>query len=92
MLKQLVAYVGSDGVHRRLPRVLPRHAYGNTTLADLLGRLERASGRDLAAWSRAWLQTSGISELTPDGDDDPDGRITRLVVIQSATDPATGGR
>src|SRR5690606_12012484 len=39
------------------------HAFGNTTLADLLDTLEQVSGHDLHAWSRAWLQTSGVATL-----------------------------
>ena len=42
-----------------------RHAFGNTTLADLLAELERASGRDLHDWAAAWLRTSGVSTLRP---------------------------
>mgnify|MGYP002652654368 CR=1 FL=1 len=52
---------------------------GNTTLTDLLDALERASGRDLRAWSDAWLQTTGMSEISVDRDDD------MLHVVQ--TDP-----
>jgi aminopeptidase N len=47
-------------------------------------------GRDLAAWSRAWLETAGISRLDPVVETGPDGRITRLTVTQTATDPQTG--
>ena len=32
-----------------------------TELRDLLSELETASGRDLSAWTREWLQTSGVS-------------------------------
>ena len=39
------------------------HAYGNTTLEDLLVQLEEVSGRDVRGWSRAWLETSGVSTL-----------------------------
>ena len=42
---------------------LARHAWGNTGLADLLAALEEASGRDLQAWSAAWLRTTGPSTL-----------------------------
>ena len=40
VLKQLVAYVGEDAVRRRPAQLLPqRHAWGNTTLDDLIAEL-----------------------------------------------------
>ncbi|GGH40600.1 aminopeptidase N [Microbacterium album] len=63
VLKQLVAYVGQEAFFEGARRYFADHAYGNTTLDDLLGALEATSGRDLRAWSRAWLETSGMSTL-----------------------------
>ena len=90
VLKQLMAYVGEAEFFAGARDYFARHAYGNTELADLLDCLERSSGRDLQAWSRAWLETSGISRLDPVVETGPDGRITRLAVTQTATDPVTG--
>ena len=64
VLKQLVAYVGRDAFFEGSRRYFRAHAFGNTTLADLLAELSAASGRDLTEWARAWLQTSGMSTLT----------------------------
>jgi len=64
VLKQLVAYVGEDAFIEGSRHYFKRHAYGNTTLADLLSALEETSGRDLTAWSKAWLETSGLNTLT----------------------------
>ena len=63
VLKQLVAFVGEEAFFRGARRYFADHAYGNTALPDLLAALESASGRDLRAWSAAWLQTSGISRI-----------------------------
>ncbi|WP_405372917.1 MULTISPECIES: aminopeptidase N [unclassified Microbacterium] len=60
VLKQLVGFVGEDAFFRGAQRYFADHAYGNTTLADLLAALEAASGRDLRTWSAAWLETTGI--------------------------------
>lgn len=68
VLKQLVAFVGEDAFFRGAQRYFADHAFGNTTLPDLLSALEASSGRDLAAWSRAWLQTSGVSEIAIERD------------------------
>ena len=64
VLKQLVAYVGFDAFIAGSRQYFRDHAYGNTTLADLLAALSAASGRDLAGWAAQWLQTSGISTLS----------------------------
>ncbi|WP_030614869.1 aminopeptidase N [Streptomyces sclerotialus] len=85
VLKQLVAYVGRDAFLDGARRYFKRHAYGNTTLADLLTALEETSGRDLAAWSRSWLQTAGVNALTPQVTYDAQDRITELSVLQEAS-------
>ena len=64
VLKQLVAFVGEEAFFDGARRYFARHAYGNTTLEDLLVELERASGRDMRAWAQAWLQTTGMSTLS----------------------------
>jgi len=68
VLKQLVAYVGEEAFLEGARRYFKRHAYGNTTLADLLDVLTETSGRDLATWSRAWLETAQLNTLAIDGD------------------------
>ncbi|MGW5677336.1 aminopeptidase N [Streptomyces sp. NPDC003860] len=82
VLKQLVAYVGEDAFLEGSRRYFQRHAYGNTRLDDLLSALAETSGRDLAAWSRSWLQTSGVNSLAPDVTYDSGDRITELAVVQ----------
>jgi aminopeptidase N len=64
VIKQLVAYVGEENFLEGSRRYFKRHAYGNTSLADLLAVLEETSGRDLGAWSKAWLETSGVNTLS----------------------------
>ncbi|AJC58349.1 MULTISPECIES: aminopeptidase N [Streptomyces] len=85
VLKQLVAYVGQDAFLEGARRYFKRHAYGNTRLADLLAVLEETSGRDLAAWSRAWLETAGVNSLTPQVTYDAQDRITELSILQEAS-------
>jgi aminopeptidase N len=88
VLKQLVAYVGQDAFFEAARRYFRRHAYGNTELADLLSVLDETSGRDMAAWSAAWLETAGVNSLTPEPGYTADGRIAALAVHQGADDPA----
>ncbi|MEV4919868.1 aminopeptidase N [Streptomyces tirandamycinicus] len=84
VLKQLVAYVGTDEFFRGVQAYFKRHAFGNTRLTDLLTALEETSGRDLKTWSRAWLETAGINVLRPVVDTDAAGTITSFAVKQEA--------
>ncbi|MGW7048581.1 aminopeptidase N [Streptomyces avermitilis] len=84
VLKQLVAYVGREAFLEGARRYFKRNAYGNTRLGDLLSVLEETSGRDMATWSRAWLETAGVNSLTPQVILSADGRITELSVLQEA--------
>ncbi|MFJ8748528.1 aminopeptidase N [Streptomyces sp. NPDC102441] len=84
VLKQLVAYVGRDAFLEGARRYFKAHAYGNTQLGDLLSVLAETSGRDMTAWSRAWLQTAGVNVLTPVVTYDAEGRIAELTVTQEA--------
>ena len=95
VLKQLVAYVGFDAFIAGSREYFRKHAYGNTTLQDLLAALGAASGRDLSGWARQWLQTSGISTLSVDiapqgAAADDDGVLGQVAIVQEAVDPVTG--
>jgi aminopeptidase N len=89
VLKQLVAYVGFEAFIAGSRRYFKDHAYGNTTLAELLAALSAASGRDLAEWARQWLQTAGISTLSSEIEEH-DGVLLAVALRQDAEDPATG--
>ncbi len=92
VLKQLVAYVGQDAFFQGVRAYFKRHAWGNTRLADLLGALEEASGRDLRTWSKAWLETAGINVLRPEVTVAEDGTITSFAVLQEAPALPAGAR
>ncbi|CAM3522422.1 aminopeptidase N [Nocardioides zeicaulis] len=63
VLKQLMHFVGEDTFSAGMSSYFAEHAWGNTTLDDLVGSLEQASGRDLQPWRRAWLETAGVDRL-----------------------------
>ncbi|MDR6907530.1 aminopeptidase N [Agromyces sp. 3263] len=86
VLKQLVAWVGVDAFFQGVSAYFQKHAWGNTTLADLLAELETASGRDLSDWSGLWLETAGVNTLRPAIETDDDGVISSFAVLQSATE------
>ncbi len=90
VLKQLVAYVGLEHFLAGLRDYFTAHAFGNATFDDLLGALEKASGRDLSDWGRQWLRTTGLNTLRPEFEVDADGRFTRFAVRQGGAAPGAG--
>jgi aminopeptidase N len=90
VLKQLVAYVGLESFLSGLRDYFRDHAFGNATFGDLLGALEKASGRDLSGWGRQWLKTTGLNTLRPEFDLDADGNFTRFAIAQSGAHPGAG--
>jgi aminopeptidase N len=81
VLKQLVAYVGEDAFVAALRSYFGKHAWGNATLDDLMGEIAQASGRDMAAWTHAWLETAGTDRLSLTGSvlraEAPEGGVVR---------------
>ena len=63
-LRQLIAYIGDDDFISGVVEYLRSHAYGNAALADFLGSMERASGKDLQQWADAWLRTTGLDAIS----------------------------
>src|SRR5215468_2827989 len=84
VLKQLVAYVGLDNFLAGVRRYFDQHAWSNATLADLLAPVADTSGRDLAGWSKQWLETAGVNTLRPEYAIDSDGRFTGFAILQEA--------
>jgi aminopeptidase N len=83
VLKQLVAHVGREPFRDGLRAYFAKHAWGNTTLDDLLVELETTSGRDLRTWSEQWLETAGVSTLRPVLEVDDRGHIASAVIEQT---------
>ena len=86
VLAQLVAFVGRESFLEGVRAYFAEHAFGNTSLADLLAALEPPSGRDLQAWSERWLETAGVNTLALEVETDGDDVLTAVTVVQSATE------
>jgi aminopeptidase N len=84
VLKQLGAYVGTEAFLAGVREYFVDHAYGNTTLTDLLKALEKSSGRDLGEWSRVWLETAGIDTIRPEFTLDEAGHFATFELVQTA--------
>jgi aminopeptidase N len=70
VLKQLMAYVGEASFTSGMGAYFARHAWGNTTLQDLIDALASASGRSLEEWRAGWLDTAGTDRLSLERDGD----------------------
>jgi len=86
VLKQLVAYVGRQPFTAGIREYFSTHAWENTTLSDLLDHLVSASGRDLHAWSRLWLETAGVNTLRLTVTTDDRDIITAAAITQTAVE------
>ena len=84
VLKQLVAWVGREPFMRGVHDYFVKHHYSNTELPDLLVELEAQSGRDLAEWSKLWLETAGVNTLRPVFELDAEGRYASFAIEQTA--------
>ncbi|CAI9405704.1 aminopeptidase N [Aestuariimicrobium sp. T2.26MG-19.2B] len=92
VLKQLVHYVGLQPFFAGARSYFAAHAYGSTSLADLLVELERSSGRDLGPWTKAWLETAGPDELAARVTTADDGTMAELRIEQTSLDAISGQR
>jgi aminopeptidase N len=87
VLRQLVAWVGEDAFFGGIREYFTEHQWGNATLRDFLAPLERHSGRDLAAWSREWLETAGMNVLRAEISA-TDGIVESCAVLQAPATPS----
>ena len=70
VLHQLMVYVGEPQFRAGMTAYFAQHAWGNTTLQDLIDALAAASDRDLDAWRAGWLETAGTDRITLERDAD----------------------
>jgi aminopeptidase N len=75
VLQQLMTYVGEENFVTGMTAYFARHAWGNTTLQDLVDALGTAGDRDLNAWRTGWLETAGTDRLTLEHNGDGDGAV-----------------
>ncbi|GCB52106.1 aminopeptidase N [Streptomyces sp. NL15-2K] len=68
VLQQLMTYVGEERFRAGMTAYFARHAWGNTTLQDLIDALSESGGRDLDAWRTAWLETAGTDRFSLERD------------------------
>ncbi len=93
VLAQLVHYCGREKFLEGLRNYFKKHAWGNTTLDDLLNAITESSGRDLSPWVDTWLRTAGVNTLRPEITLDASGtKYESLKVLQEAPSVPAGSK
>ena len=86
VLHQLMALVTEERFVEGLRGYFAEHAWGNAELADLMRAIGDASGRDLTAWTSAWLDRSGTDTISLVGTtllaSSPDGGEPRVHALR----------
>jgi aminopeptidase N len=92
VMRQLERLIGADRMQDGLRAYLKAFQFGNATWLDLVRLLDERSERDLAAWSRAWVEEAGRptiqTQLELDGGT---GAVRSLTFVQSDEPPVGSG-
>lgn len=83
VMRQLETIVGEEAFRDGLREYLRRFAYGNATWPQLVAILDARTPRDLAAWSRAWVERRGRPMFSTALRLDGAGRVASLALTQS---------
>jgi aminopeptidase N len=75
--------VGQAPFRDGLREYLKRYAFGNATWADLVKVLDARTPRDVAAWSRAWVEERGRPRFETGVRADARGRLASIGLTQS---------
>ena len=86
VLHQLMALVTEEKFVEGLRGYFAEHAWGNAELADLMRSIGDAAGRDLTAWTSAWLDRPGTDTISLVGTtlltSSPDGGEPRVHALR----------
>jgi aminopeptidase N len=84
VLRQLAAYAGEENFFAGIRAYITQHAFANAQLSDLIAAVAASSGKDLTAWSKAWLETAGPNTLRCEFRTDASGALTEFAIVQDA--------
>ena len=83
VMRQLERLLGADQLQNGLRVYLKQFAFGNASWLDLVRVLDERTDRDLAAWSRVWVEEAGRPSIRTELDVDDQNAVRRLAFIQS---------
>ncbi|MEQ1573829.1 MAG: M1 family aminopeptidase [Vicinamibacterales bacterium] len=89
VMRQLEMIVGEQPFRDGLRAYLRRYAFGNATWSDLIRILDARTPRNLARWSRAWVEERGRPDVSTAVRLNSAGRVSRLTLTMS--DPLARG-
>jgi aminopeptidase N len=89
VMRQLEMIMGADAFRDGLREYLKAYQFGNATWLDLVRTLDTRTPRDLAAWSRAWVEERGRPTIATRVRTSADGRLSRITL--TARDPMGRG-
>ncbi len=84
VLRQLAAYAGQENFFAGIRAYIAQHAFANAQMPDFIAAVAASSGKDLAAWSKAWLETAGPNTLRCEFRTDTSGAFTKFAIVQDA--------
>jgi aminopeptidase N len=80
MMRQLEMIVGEQPFRDALREYLKAHAFGNATWLDLVAILDARTPRDIADWSRAWVEERGRPAFAVQVRTGTDSRLAGITV------------
>lgn len=83
VMRQLERLIGEAAMRDGLREYLSRFRFGNATWLDLVRILDDRSDRDLAAWSKVWVEDAGRPTISTRLERDARGAITELALTQA---------
>ena len=83
VMRQLEQVLGAGQLQEGLRVYLKQFAFGNASWLDLVRVLDERSDRDLAAWSRVWVEEAGRPSIRTELDIDEKDVVRRLAFTQS---------
>jgi aminopeptidase N len=87
VMRQLERLLGADSLRDGLRVYLNQFQFANATWLDLIRVLDDRTERDLAAWSRVWVEEAGRPLIRTEWDTNPEGR-RQIAFLQR--DPRVG--
>ncbi len=83
VMRQLEQLLGAGQLQEGLRVYLKQFAFGNASWLDLVRVLDERTDRDLAAWSRVWVEEAGRPSIRTELDIDENDVVRRLAFTQS---------
>jgi aminopeptidase N len=82
VLHQAEFFLGEPVFQQAVRAFLVRHRYASASWHDLVTAFERASGRDLQAWAKVWVERAGAPEVRVTWEHGADGARAALRLTQ----------